>query len=94
MYLQQFSLVIKHKFGALKKVGDLLSQKVLLLITVRTKVLRFDLLKDSLFSHPFFGPILSDVIAGQKDDFLLHDEFLCKGNQLCIPKGSLRLKII
>jgi hypothetical protein len=63
VYVQQFSFVIKHKFGALNKVGDLFSQKALLLIIVRTKVLGFDLLKDSLFSGPFFGPILSDVTA-------------------------------
>lgn len=65
------------------------------MIIVRTKVIEFDLLKDSLFSDPLFGPILSDVTAGQKDDFLLHDKFLFKGNQvnlLCIPEGGLRLK--
>ncbi|GKE29988.1 putative reverse transcriptase domain-containing protein, partial [Tanacetum coccineum] len=32
--------------------------------------------------------------AGEKPDFFLHDGFLFKGNQLCIPDSSLRLQII
>ena len=36
-----------------------------------------------------------DVVrAGERIDFLLHDGFLFKGNQLCIPDCSLRLHII
>ncbi|GKC65563.1 putative reverse transcriptase domain-containing protein, partial [Tanacetum coccineum] len=34
------------------------------------------------------------VQAGEKPDFFLHDGFLFKGNQLCIPDLSLRLQII
>ncbi|GKC18156.1 hypothetical protein Tco_1014938, partial [Tanacetum coccineum] len=34
------------------------------------------------------------VQSGQKPDFNIHDGFLFKGNQLCIPDTSLRLKII
>ncbi|GKB81604.1 putative reverse transcriptase domain-containing protein, partial [Tanacetum coccineum] len=32
--------------------------------------------------------------AGEKPDFFLHDGFLFKGNQLCIPDSSLHLQII
>ncbi|GKA06502.1 putative nucleotidyltransferase, ribonuclease H [Tanacetum coccineum] len=35
---------------------------------------------------------LLGVQAGEKPDFFLHDGFLFKGNQLCIPDSSLRLK--
>ncbi|KAH9681967.1 Endonuclease [Citrus sinensis] len=45
-------------------------------------------------SDPFFAPILEDVVAGFRSDYHLHDEFLFKSNQLCVPNSSLRLKII
>lgn len=48
----------------------------------------------SRHTDPFFGPIIKDVTAGQRDDFLLHDGFLFKGNQLSILEGNLLLKTI
>jgi hypothetical protein len=42
-YVQQFSFVIKHKFGALNKVADVLGRKATLLTTMRIQVLGFDL---------------------------------------------------
>ncbi|GJQ97209.1 putative reverse transcriptase domain-containing protein [Tanacetum coccineum] len=38
--------------------------------------------------------LLVTMQAGEKPDFFLHDTFLFKGNQLCIPDSSLRLQII
>ncbi|KAH9668898.1 hypothetical protein KPL70_021563 [Citrus sinensis] len=35
-----------------------------------------------------------DVVAGFRSDYHLHDKFLFKSNQLCVPDSSLRLKII
>ena len=40
------------------------------------------------------GPLIQDVQAGKKTEFLLHEGFLFRGNQLCIPSCSLRLQII
>ena len=40
------------------------------------------------------GPLIQDVQAGKKTEFLLHEGFLFRGNQLCIPSYSLRLQII
>ncbi|GKE84364.1 putative nucleotidyltransferase, ribonuclease H, partial [Tanacetum coccineum] len=37
---------------------------------------------------------MQDVQAGEKPYFFLHNGFLFKGNQLCIPDSSLRLQII
>ncbi|KAJ0540763.1 putative nucleotidyltransferase, Ribonuclease H [Helianthus annuus] len=51
--------------------------------------LAFQVVKEKLTTAPIL-----DVESGQKSDFLLHDGFLFKGNQLCIPDSSLRLKII
>jgi hypothetical protein len=93
-FVQQFSFTIKHKSGALNKVADSLSRKTSLLTTMKSEVIGFELLKDSLSSDPFFGPILEDVSTRAQGGFVLHNGFLFKGTQLCIPKGSLRLKII
>ena len=54
----------------------------------------FDSFRDLLAIDPYFSPILDAVRAGEKTDFLLHDGFLFKGNQLCVPNCSLRLHII
>ncbi|KAH9792899.1 hypothetical protein KPL71_004332 [Citrus sinensis] len=45
-------------------------------------------------SDPYFAPILEDVVARFRSDYHLHDEFLFKSNQLCVPDLCLRLKII
>ena len=37
---------------------------------------------------------MEDVSTGVLGGFTLHNGFLFKGTQLCIPEGSLRLKII
>jgi hypothetical protein len=63
-FVQQFSFTIKHKSGALNKVADALSRKTSLLTTMKSMVIWFELLKDSLSIDPFFGPILEDVSTG------------------------------
>jgi hypothetical protein len=93
-YVQQFSFVIKHKFGAVNKVTDTLSRKATLLTTMRTQILGFHLFKNSLSIDPYFGSIVSDMPDGYQDDYAIHDGFLFKGNQLYFPEGSLRSKII
>ncbi|KAG5527003.1 hypothetical protein RHGRI_028065 [Rhododendron griersonianum] len=93
-YIQQFTFVIKHKSGALNKVADALSRRKHLLVTMRAKVLGFDLFRELLPNDPYFGPIMRDVEAGNRADYQMHDGFLFKGNQLCVPASSLRLKII
>jgi hypothetical protein len=93
-YRQQFSFTIKHKLGALNKVADALSQKSTLMTTMKNEVIGFDLLKDSLSTDPLFGPIVGKVSLGVRIDFGLHNGFLFKSTQLCIPDCNLRLRII
>jgi hypothetical protein len=54
----------------------------------------FNLFQESLSTDPYFGPIVSDLATGQREGYVMHDGFLFKGNKLCIPDGSLHLKII
>lgn len=86
--------MIEHKSGALNKVADALSRRSTLLITMKNEVLGFDSFCDLLSTGPYFGPIIQDASASKHIDYVLHDGFLFKGNKLCIPDSSLRLKII
>ena len=38
--------------------------------------------------------ILSDIHDSKQPDFVLHDDFLFRGNRLCVLDCSLRLQII
>ena len=58
------------------------------------KVSSFDSFQDLLDIDPYFSSIMTVVWIGERTDFLLHDGFLFKGNQLCVPDCSLRLWII
>jgi hypothetical protein len=93
-YVQQFSFLIKHKYGVLNKVANVISWKTLLLKTMKTKVLGFYFLKDALSINLFFSHVVSDVIAENRADFILYGGFIFKGNKFYISKGSLILKII
>jgi hypothetical protein len=57
-FVQQFSFTIKHKWGALNKVANALSQKTSLLTTMNSEVKGFQLLKDSLSIDPFLVLLL------------------------------------
>ena len=76
------------------RVTDALSRQNNLLTTMQLEVSGFDSFRDLLDTDPYFSSIMSVVCAGNRTDFLLHVGFLFKGNQLCVPDCSLRLRII
>ena len=61
---------------------------------MRLEVLGFNSFRNLLDTDPYFSAIMSAVCAGERMNFLLHDGFLFKGNQLCVPDYSLRLQVI
>ena len=89
-YLERFTFVVKHKAGVSNRVADALSRRSGLLVQMRVEVPGFDTFRDLLADDPYFSVILGDIQAGRKTEFLLHDGFLFRGNQLCIPNCSLR----
>ncbi|KAK0603851.1 hypothetical protein LWI29_009371 [Acer saccharum] len=93
-YLQQFTFVIKHKSGVSNRAADALSQRRNLLVDMRVKVLGFDSFQDLYSLDSFFAVVLKRIEDNQPSDFVLHEGFIFKGNQLCIPNCSLRAKII
>ena len=93
-FLEKFTFVVKHKTGVSNRVADALSRRSNLLVSMRVDVPGLDAIREQLATDPYFSVVLQGVQSGLKPDFLLHDGFLFKGNQLCIPDSSLRLKII
>ncbi|KAH9679135.1 hypothetical protein KPL71_025994 [Citrus sinensis] len=61
---------------------------------MHNQVLGFDTFQELYAADPYFAPLLEDVVIGFRSDYHLHDKFLFKSNQLCVPDSSLRLKII
>ncbi|GKF70300.1 putative CCCH-type zinc finger family protein [Tanacetum coccineum] len=42
----------------------------------------------------YFGPVMQEVLNGQRYDYQLQDDFLFKGTRLCIPDCSSREKVV
>ncbi|KAF7113581.1 hypothetical protein RHSIM_RhsimUnG0111800 [Rhododendron simsii] len=45
-------------------------------------------------ADPYFSIVLEEIIGGGQSEFHVQKGFLFKGNFLCVPNSSLRLKII
>ncbi|GJW58896.1 reverse mRNAase [Tanacetum coccineum] len=56
-YLQQFTLVIKHKAGTKNKVANALSRRATILTTIGIEVIGFDCLKDLYASDEDFSKV-------------------------------------
>ena len=85
--LQQFIFVVKHTSSESNRVADALSRRIFLLTQMHNQVLEFDTFRELYTSDPFFAPILKDIAAGFRSDYHLHDGFLFKSNQLCVPNS-------
>lgn len=94
-FLQKFNYIIKHRSSQLNKVADALSQQASLLPTISIEVVGFDYVKDTYTGDEDFGNIWTKCCNKEfVIDFLIHDGFLFKGTQLCIPRSSLREYLI
>ena len=81
--------MVKHKSEVTNLVADALSRRSCLLVNMRVEVPGFNSFAEILTTDPYFSRVIQDVQAGKKIEFLLHEGFLFKGNQLCIPNCSL-----
>lgn len=93
-FLQQFNLFIKHQSGRINKVADSLSRRHSLVATLHVSVPGFVVLPEQYALDPFFGPIWTSLHAGDRLEFVLHEGYIFRGNCLCIPEGSLHIKLI
>jgi hypothetical protein len=94
-FIQRFTFTLKHKPGQLNKVADTLSRKVSLLITIRAEVISFECLKELYAEDEDFKNTWSKCQQGLSHEGMhIHEGYLFRGNQLCIPRSSLREQII
>jgi hypothetical protein len=98
--MQNFTFVIKHISGTANKVVDALCRKCLLLQEFQVKTLCFDDLKnmyrdDQDFKEAYEATknlVLRDRIPWI--EYMIQEGFLFRGNQLCIPKCSMRENLL
>jgi hypothetical protein len=98
--MKTFTFVIKNISGTANKVVDALSIKCLILQEFRVNTLGFDNLKDMYMDDSDFrdayeaceNRVLRD--RSQWIEYLIHDGLLFKGNELCIPKSSMRENLL
>nr|GEY30148.1 putative reverse transcriptase domain-containing protein [Tanacetum cinerariifolium] len=93
-FLEKFTFVVKHKNGVSNRAADALSRRNSLLVTMQVDVPALDVIRDMVTMDPYYSVVLQGVQFGEKTYFVLHDGFLFKRNQLCIPDSSLHLQII
>jgi hypothetical protein len=94
--MQNFTFVIKHISGTANKVADALSRKCLLFQEFKVKMLGLDDLKNMYADDQNFkevyeaieNPFLGDT--SQWVEYMIQEGLLFKGNQICIPKCSMR----
>ena len=84
-----------HKSGAQNKVADALSRRIDVLAVLSAEVVRFDQLKELYVGNVDFKEVWEKCSTREQcGDYHIHDGYLMKGNQLCIPESSLREKLI
>ena len=95
-FLQSYTFVLKHRRGKSNRVADALSRRHLLLTQMQIEVVGFKELTNLYPEDPDFAeswkactvPITLDNTKWL--DFIIQEGMLFKGNQLCIPKSSMR----
>jgi hypothetical protein len=99
-YMHNFTFVIKHISGTTNKVVDALSRKCLMLQEFRVRTLGFDDLRNMYADDPDFqeayeaaeNPVLRD--RSPWIEYMIQEGLLFRGNQLCIPKCSMRENLL
>nr|GEX71966.1 hypothetical protein [Tanacetum cinerariifolium] len=85
VFLEKFTFVVKHKTGVSNRAANALSKMNGFLVTIQVDVPGLDVIRDMVTLDPYFLVVLQGVQSREKIDFVLHDGFLFKGNQLFIP---------
>ena len=99
-YLQSFTFTIKHKKGQFNKVADALSRKLLTVQEIQLQSIGIEGFKDLYEEDEDFSQAykvcqeFENNFHGEFADYTLQNGLLFKGNQLCVPRGSMRENLI
>ena len=94
-YIEKFPYKIVHKSGRQNRVMDALSRRVDLMRTLSLAIVGFEIMTELNANDDDFKKVWATCVLKQPcDDFYIHDEFLMKSGQLCLPHTSLREKVI
>ena len=94
-FIQRFTFVIKRKSGKSNRVADALCRKTSCLVSLRAGVFGFEQLKDLYADDEDFAATWRACKEGNaRKGSNLQDDFLFRGDQLCIPRTSLREKLM
>ena len=75
-------------------MADALCRKAHCLSITRVKVIGFDILPDLYASDPYFSTIYDTAQAKKSAQYTVHEGFLFRASQLCIPDCSIRELVI
>ena len=89
-FIETFPYVIKYKHGKENVVADALSRRYVLLTSLQTKLLGFELLKDLYANDSDFSQVWNACDKCAFGDFYRHEGFLFKKDKLCVPICSIR----
>ena len=92
--LEEYNFILKHKSGTENKVADALSRRAQCLSMMRIEVTGFDTIPDLYASDPYFSKIYAVAQSKKSAEYTIHDRFLFRGTQLCIPDCSVRDLVI
>ena len=94
-FVDKFPFRLVHKFGQHNRVVDALSRRVALIKALSVEIVSFDSLKELYAEDDDFKDVWELCVGTQFcDDFFIHDGFLMKGGQLCLPFTSICEKVI
>ena len=99
-FLQSYTFVLKHRNGRSNRVANALIRTQLLLTIMQVEVVRFNGLKNLYLEDPDFVeawksckvPITLDKTRWL--DYIIQHVIFFKLSQLCIPRISMREKLI
>ena len=94
-FIDKFPYKLVHKAGKHNVVADALSRRVALIKTLSTEIVGFECLKELYEHDEDFKGIWEQCVRKEPcGDFFIHEGYLMKGGQLCLPRTSLREMVI
>ena len=93
--IEKFPYKLVHKSRQQNRVADALSRRVALMRTLSLEIVSFEALTELYANDDDFKNVWATCVLKQPcDDFYIHDGFVIKSGQLCLPRTSLHEKVI